>query len=360
MALNPSPMRAPDGRLPREIPALDLASLVQRHAAGFGRVRACGDWSDPCFRRTTGPLLLAFARHAHLLPLHVDDPCGSLLDAGLDACADAVLAAATQGPGAVGDRAGRVASRIAGRVAGRIETQDAVVLHALAPWVVAATSRWQVCLQDGRPALALSARPLCDRIEAAAASSVAAAAPASYRVQPCASAGAAIDRGPGVYPLGIVLLMRSLPGPAMAAACGGSPSLPAAAMALSTQVACAQQAGPDAASRDLRGAMHALIAEGRWTVNVRRSRLWFLDGRLFLAWKTAAGELSARLALEPALLLPLLVRQGIVIDRADAAAAGYAAPVLAIRTPFTEALPVVELADAAAWLRSVPRAGCSA
>jgi hypothetical protein len=327
-------MHAPDARPGPwgEIPALDLASLVRRHASAFGRVRACGDWSDKDFRRTAGPLLLAFARHAHLLPASFSAPCGSLLDAGLEACASALLAAPVD-PAAQDGRPSRAAFTAV--------CQDAVVLHALSPWVVAATARWQVRTRDGRT-LVLAARPLSDQLEDA---------PVPYLIESRAPCETPDDERPGLRPLGMVLLLRALAAPAMAAACEATPPLLEAALALAMPAAAALPPVRAPAPQDVIDAMRALITDGHWTLNVRRSRLWFLDGHLYLAWKTAANELSARLALDPALLLSLLVRHGIVIDRG---------PVMPLRTPYTEALPVVELADPHAWLRSVPPAGAGA
>ena len=103
--------------------------------------------------------------------------------------------------------------------------------------------------------------------------------------------------------------------------------------------------------------MHALVAEGRWQANVRRGRLWHLDGRLYLAWKTASTELAERLSHDPDEVLAALVAHGIVLPGcADETVANPAAALRAIRTPHTEALPVVELADADAWLRVVAAA----
>jgi len=359
----------------REIPALDLDALVQRHAAGFGRVRACGDWSDRCFRRVAGPLLLAFARHAHLLPVDIDDPDGSLLDAGLEACSDAVLesAVAVAVAPVKAMPAGRPASP--GRRVHRSAGQDAVVLHALSAWVVAAVTRWQVLDQDGR-ALELAARPLSDQLEAAAAAAPRARTPPTmlrYRIQRGDAHPVGVDHGPGAPVLGMMLLLRALPASALSAACASSPPLLHAALGLARPGDAGMhrsgaQSGPDPmpgrpeatplpGRHVLRDAMRALIADGRWTVNVRRSRLWFLHGRLYLVWKTAADELSQRLAVDRTSLLPALVRHGMVVA-VPAEEAGVqaeaAGPMLAIRTPYTEALAVVELTDASGWLRWVP------
>jgi hypothetical protein len=153
--------------------------------------------------------------------------------------------------------------------------------------------------------------------------------------------------------LGVVLLLRAFPPTVLASACTALPALLEAALKpypVQTSVL------PGAAV--LRVAMHALIAEGQWTVNARRSRLWHLDGRLFLVWKTASKELSGRLAIEPALLLRALIEHRIVRAPPLCARAAERGPVdatLLIRTPHTDALPVVELAAAAdEWLRSLP------
>jgi hypothetical protein len=363
-------------RPPREIPALDLGALVQRHAAGFGRVRACGDWSDPRFRRVAGPLLLAFARHAHLLPTAFDEPDGSLLDAGLDACSDAVLESAMAvavEPGQV-LQAGRPST--SERRRHRSGAQDAVVLHALAPWVVAAVSRWQVLDRDGHPIM-LAEQPLSDRLETAGVPrSWRPGTMPRYRIRPGESLPAVEAARPATRALGMVLLLRALPASALAAACASSPPLLEAALALSMRGTAGDAAkplpvagmGPDPmggareeapfpGKQSLRDAMRALIASGQWTVNVRRSRLWFLDGRLYLVWKTAAEELSRRLAVDGTSLLPTLVRYGIVTVRAgDAAGATPEAScaMRVIRTPYTEALSVVELTDADDWLRWTP------
>ena len=108
----------------------------------------------------------------------------------------------------------------------------------------------------------------------------------------------------------------------------------------------------------LRGAMRALVAEGRWKVNVRRARLWHLDGRLYLAWKTASTELAERLLHDPAAVLAALASHGIVLPGCAAGPGGDPATALrTIRTPHTESLPVLELADAEAWLRLAARHG---
>ena len=133
----------------REVAAIDLAALVQRHGAGFGRVRDCGDWSERRFRQFCGPLLLAFARHAHLLPSAPDAPCGSLLEVGLDACARSVLAEAAGGASP-----------------SRIDRQEAVALRALSPWTVSAARQWQVSSREGKP-IVLGGEPLADQLDAA-------------------------------------------------------------------------------------------------------------------------------------------------------------------------------------------------
>ncbi|MCE2946753.1 MAG: TraI domain-containing protein [bacterium] len=329
----------------REIPAMDLAALVQRHAAGFGRVRACGDLGDLRFRRIAGPLLLAFARHAHLLPTRLDAPCGSLLDAGLEACADALLSAATGGAAP-------------SRPAAGFDRQEAIVLHALSPWVVVAIERWKVCLHDGH-GLVLAASPLSDQLEEAMVSRHRSSVAVPYRIAPGTAAAPGGGR-PGARLLGMVLLLRALPGPALAAAC--APPLLDAALALSLPEAGAPAAPAGPTPQQVRDAMHALIAEGQWTLNVRRSRLWYLEGRLYLAWKTAAKELALQLSVDPAQLLPVLVRQGIVLDGRPSMPDATGEPsgaLVEIRTPYTEALPVVELADAAGWLRSLPHLRCA-
>lgn len=321
----------------REVPSIDLEALVQRHAAGFGRVRACGDWSERRFRQFCGPLLLAFARHAHLLPSAPDAPCGSLLEAGLDACARSVLAAAAGGTGPC-----------------RIDRQEAVALRALSPWTVAAIRRWQVSIHDGQP-IALACPPLVDQLEAAAPGARRGVPAPAYRIEPVAAG----DRLPladsptagpatGERMLGIVLLLRAVAPAALASACASTSALLESALEPSRT-----QAPAHPAAATLRAAMHALIAEGQWTVNARRSRLWYLEGRLFLAWKTASKELSGRLAIDPALLLPALVEHRIVL----AAQREPAHAQQLVRTPYTEALPVVELAAVDEWLRSVPGEG---
>ena len=325
----------------REVPSIDLAALVQRHAAGFGRVRACGDWSERRFRQLCGPLLLAFARHAHLLPSAPDAPCGSLLDAGLDACARSVLAEAAGGAGP-----------------SLIDRQEAVVLRALSPWTVAAILRWQVYSHDGQP-IALACPPLADQLDAAAPGAKRGVPAPAYRIEPVAAGDRlpladSSTAGPatGAHMLGIVLLLRAVAPAVLASACTASPALLESALEPSRT-----QATVHPAAATLRAAMHALIAEGQWTVNARRSRLWHLDGRLFLAWKTAAKELSGRLAIDPALLLPALVEHRIVLPAPACAQAAQRDPVdapLLVRTPYTEALPVVELAAVDEWLRSVP------
>jgi len=372
---------APDRVVWRELPAIGLGALVRRHAASFARVRACGDWSDPHFRRVVGPLLLAFARHAHLLPTAVDAPAGSLLDAGLHACSEAVLRSAAAGPAASAQTipAGSTAAPGNGwRCASA--AQEAIVLHALSPWVVLAVSGWQVVDSSGgaRP---LAAQPLSDQlVPATGLRGDAAARISHYRTRPVAGCPAAANPDPGMYALGMVLLMRALPAPALQAACAASPPLLERALALAmagaddAPVACradalpaalpAAQVGygagpgslPLAAQRPLRDAMCALIACGQWTVNMRRARLWHLDGRLYLVWKTAADELSRRLSVDRASLLPSLLQHGIVVACPAPGPGVQAQPagaVLAIRTPYTDALPVVELTDAGGWLQCV-------
>jgi hypothetical protein len=325
----------------REVAAIDLAALVQRHGAGFGRVRDCGDWSERRFRQFCGPLLLAFARHAHLLPSAPDAPCGSLLEVGLDACARSVLAEAA-----------------AGASPSRIDRQEAVALRALSPWTVSAARQWQVSSREGKP-IVLGGEPLADQLDAANGCAGRSVPLPVYRIAHAAAGDLppetdASTPGPaiGARMLGIVLLLRAVPPTVLASACAASPALLESALEphpVPTSVR------PGAAV--LRVAMHALIAEGQWTVNARRSRLWHLDGRLFLVWKTAAKELSGRLAIDPTLLLPALIEHRIVRLPPVCAQKADRGPVdatLLIRTPHTDALPVVELAAVDEWLRSLP------
>jgi hypothetical protein len=341
----------------REVAAIDLAALVQRHGAGFGRVRDCGDWSERRFRQFCGPLLLAFARHAHLLPSAPDAPCGSLLEVGLDACARSVLAEAAGGASP-----------------SRIDRQEAVALRALSPWTVSAARRWQVSSREGK-SIVLGGEPLADQLDAANRCAGRSVPLPVYRIAPAAvddllpqadasTPGLAI----GARMLGIVLLLRAVPPTVLASACAASPALLESALesalefTLESTLESALEPHPVPASvrpgaAELRVAMHALIAEGQWTVNARRSRLWHLDGRLFLVWKTASKELSGRLAIDPTLLLPALIEHRIVRVPAVCAQTADRGPVdatLLIRTPHTDALPVVELAAVDEWLRSRP------
>ena len=371
----------------REIPALDLAALVQRHAAGFGRVRACGDWSERRFRQFAGPVLLAFARHAHLLPVGGAEAPGSLLDAGLDACAQSVLAEAA-----------------CGTHASRVERQEAVVLRVLSHWTYHAVGQWRVSTCQGRP-IALAGRPLADQLHEAASGARRAPDAPSYRVEAVAQAACAsaasmpLDTAvAGAQVFGLVLLLRAAPPSALALSCVPAPPLigrpdirpdmrpdtrPDAQLnvpriaqlieyALQPATTTRQMQGvpprePAPASPvstpappvSLREAMHALVAEGRWKLNVRRARLWHLDGRLYLAWKTASTELAERLSRDPAEVIAALLRHGIVLPGPGFATHAGNDPggaILAIRTPHTESLPVVELSDADAWLDAVATA----
>ena len=344
----------------REVAAIDLAALVQRYGASFGRVRACGDWSERRFRQFCGPLLLAFARHAHLLPAAPDAPCGSLLEVGLDACARSVLAEAAGGAGP-----------------SRIDRQEAVALRALSPWTVSAARQWQVSSREGK-SIVLGGEPLADQLDAANRCAGRSVLLPVYRIAPAAAGdplpeadASAPGLAIGARMLGIVLLLRAVPPTVLASACAASPALLESALesALESTLEPALEPPPVPTSvrpgaADLRVAMHALIAEGQWTVNARRSRLWHLDGRLFLVWKTASKELSGRLAIDPTLLLPALIEHRIVRVPPVCAQDADRGPVdatLLIRTPHTDALPVVELAAVDEWLRSrpVPGAACA-
>ena len=332
----------------REVAAIDLAALVQRHGAGFGRVRDCGDWSERRFRQFCGPLLLAFARHAHLLPLAPDAPCGSLLEVGLDACARSVLAEAA-----------------AGASPSRIDRQEAVALRALSPWTVSAARQWQVSSREGK-SIVLGGEPLADQLDAANRCAGRSVLLPVYRIAPAAAGdplpeahASAPGLAIGARMLGIVLLLRAVPSTVLASACAASPALLESALEPALEPhPVPTSVRPGAAV--LRVAMHALIAEGQWTVNARRSRLWHLDGRLFLVWKTASKELSGRLAIDPTLLLPALIEHRIVRVPPVCAQNADRGPVdatLLIRTPHTDALPVVELAAVDEWLRSLPVSG---
>ena len=340
---------------PQWLPALDLAAVVRRHAAGFAHVRACGDWSEHRFRQFAGPVLLAFARHAHLLPAASGEAPGSLLDAGLDACVQAVLAEAAREPHA-----------------SRIERQEAVVLRVLSHWTAAAVMRWRVSNRQGRPVV-LAERPLADQLHEAAPGARRAVSETSCLIEAVAvdeytpGAGDPIDAaGAGACVTGMVLLLRAVPPAAVVTACTPSPSLIVSLIhhALGQLPASQGMQGMDAgvatplSASSLRGAMHALVAEGRWKVNVRRARLWHLDGRLYLAWKTASTELAERLLHDPAAVLAALASHGIVLPGCAAGPGGDPATALrTIRTPHTESLPVLELADAEAWLRLAARHG---
>lgn len=322
-----------DEAVPRELPVLDLSGLVRLHAAGFGRVRACGEWSEPRFRQVAGPLLLAFARHVHLLPSDAGASPGSLLDAGLDACAQAVMAVAL--------RAGTPAC---------VDRQEAVVLRELSLWTARAIGQWQASTLAGRP-LCLHARPLADQLSDAPAAGALAGARPCYRISPLPA--------PGLTEAGrlaaMVLLLRAAPPSVLDAPQVGTCGLVEAALALP-----GVSLPPCAAAGRLGAAMEALIVEGRWQLNQRKGRLWHIDGRLYLAWKTAVRELADRLALEPWAVLESLVhhqfvrmppaaRHDVRTDPAEA--------LLSIRTSHADALTVVELREPGRWLRTLPPVG---
>jgi len=92
-------------------------------------------------------------------------------------------------------------------------------------------------------------------------------------------------------------------------------------------------------------AMTDLVREGRWQVNRRKGRLWWLDRRLYLAWRTGARELVGRCRASehetptPDGLLARLHQCGLARDR-----------VQVISTPWSPALDAVELRDPLHWL----------
>jgi len=353
--------------------AIGLDQLVQRHAAAFGRVRAAGDWSDHEFRRWVGPLLLAFTRHVHLLPTGRGQPPGSLLAEGLRRAADALLQPTVcASPGSDLDPHDR--RRI-------VRQQITTVAGELAPLLGIALAGWRVAIRGDTPvdpfdrALAdlladlpadLPANPRQAQQLAAGAGPVVANAYRVWPVDPVALGGdASTVQASSTDCLGMALLLRSVPpGLARLLALSGA--------SLRARDADCRGAMPDGAgsihagtlarvpdATHLRSAMHALIAGGRWVVNRRRARLWHLDGALYLVWKTAAGELEAwfaeRRSASSESMQPLLVDADSLLEAMQLA--GLLVPgnglLKSIRTPFTEALQVVELADPAGWMRAL-------
>jgi hypothetical protein len=258
-----------------------------------------------------------------------------------------------------------LAEAAAGASPSRIDRQEAVALRALSPWTAAAARQWQVSSREGK-SIVLGGEPLADQLDAANRCAGRSVLLPVYRIAPAAAGdplpeadASAPGLAIGARMLGIVLLLRAVPPTVLASACAASPALLESALEPALEPhPVPTSVRPGAAV--LRVAMHALIAEGQWTVNARRSRLWHLDGRLFLVWKTASKELSGRLAIDPTLLLPALIEHRIVRVPPVCAQKADRGPVdatLLIRTPHTDALPVVELAAVDEWLRSLPVSG---
>lgn len=359
----PSAPAGPSAPAEMALEAIGLDQLVQRHAAAFGRVRAAGDWSDREFRRWVGPMLLAFTRHVHLLPTGRGQPPGSLLAEGLRRAADALL----EPP-----RCTRPDSDVDPHDRTTIVRQQiATVAGELAPLLGLALAGWRVAIPGDAPIDPFE-RPLADLLQArhvAAGSSPAAANANAYRAWPVdrivLSGVSTPLQASSTDWLGMALLLRSVPpGLARLLALSGD-SLRArdvdcrdvAPDGAGSRVAMAPAVVPDATH--LRSAMHALIASGRWVVNRRRARLWHLDGALYLVWKTAAGELGAwfadRRAASSEPTHARLVAADTLLEAMQVAGLLVPGdgPLKSIRTPFTEALQVVELADPDGWMRAL-------
>lgn len=349
-----------------QIPPIALQELVQRHAAGFGRVRASGDWSDTAFRRHAGPILLGFARRVHLLPIRWGQAAGSMLAEGLARCAEDLLnEAGRYPPGRGADAAAADLTASQHEAHGRDRWQCAVVLHALAPLVAAGASSMKVIVEPDIE-IDLFGLPLSDQLADAHAARVRASRGSinGYRVEAIA--------GHEDRVLGVALLLRAVPAEVLrhlaapdagwlAWASGlrdrdasGSGFTAAAvstnALATAGGTCSPLQALLPVAVR-IRQSMLALIGEGRWAVNRKRARLWHLDGALFLVWKTAASELLAfpdADQFDPCSLLQTMIDAGIVQGRPDGSA------LCTIATPYSARLEVVELTDPRGWLRAVP------
>jgi hypothetical protein len=315
--------------------ALPMEALVRKRGASFARVRAAGDWSDSDFRHTIGPVLLAFAQHVHLLPAHADDIPGSSLDHGLQACAEALVTAAS------GDASAR-------------HCPHAIVVHSLALPLGAALQRWQLC---GEQAATF------DPFVRTLAEHVTTGRDLEYTVMPSAVRATIVQgtRDHADRCLGAALLLRAAPAATLGRIASSDPALigtcfhPAPVLTGMAAQLMASRAGTALQDIDaVRAAMERLIDQGRWVVNQKRARLWHLDEGLHLVWKTAAAELAAMLESEGAPgstaaddLLQVLTAHHVV----DLQAASGGCPVFTIRTPFTEALPVVRLRDPMHWLQ---------
>jgi len=294
---------------------------LARHSAHLGAIASAGDWSLPAFRQTVVPLLVAALRRIDGLPA----PHHAVAGSG----AAWLLARALQALRAAGPR-----TTVA--VDGRAGWQRIVLGSSLVAGCALIHVRWQARTPEGQP-LGCGADALAHEV--------------SRRGLRCYRALARTER---VVPSSdftastMLWLLRDLSAPALQALAADGTGDLSELLAL-TRAQCADMP----VAEDLeRGAMEALIRQGCWQVNRRKGRLWWLDHRLYLAWRTGARELASRCA-----TAGVAPRSPDCLLRSLGARRITRGPVMNVSTPWTTALEVVELADPVHWLALAACAG---
>lgn len=298
-----------------EIPVKPLHARLSRHAAQIGAIASAGEWSLPVFRQCVAPVLVALARRIDGLPSperhEPDAGVGGLIARALLAC-----------------RSGRMPSSGDREQAAARQVRE--LAAALAVECARIRAHWMAVDTLGRR-LDTGAEPLSARALRLGLS--------RYFAVPAAAVVPAEEADVAVSAL--AWLLRDLPAVPLATLLGEpADELPRLLRQVrDPRLVPSPPRGPEA------DAMDDLVREGRWQVNRRKGRLWWLERRLYLAWRTGARELSGRCR-SPEYetagsdgLLARLHQCGLARDR-----------VQVISTPWSPALDAVELCDPLHWL----------
>ena len=296
------------------IPAQCLQQRLAQHASQLGAIASAGEWPLPWFRRIVVPTIVAIMRRIDGLPSPI--PTGN--ESGMAWALSLALQAIRALESAPGLRREDLVRR---------------QVRALAAALVAGSARideqWMAVGPEGRR-MGGGAEPLSACVLRLGLS--------RYHAQPRPSGhGSRADRTESAF----AWLIRDLPPHVIGNLAGdGGDDLPAV-LARARELRevpviprCAETA-----------AMAELVRSGCWRVNRRKGRLWWIDRRLFLVWRTGAREIARHCGtadeIESAAdtLLPRLQSMGIVRGGVHARS-----------TPWTTGIDVVELNDPAEWL----------
>ena len=295
------------------IPAQRLQQRLAQDAPQLGAIASAGEWPLPYFRRVVVPMMVAVVRRIDGLPAPVQDVHES-------------------GSAWVLVRALRVLRAFQGNLLTPRQDSIRQQLRTMAAALVAAHARideqWMAVSPDGHR-LGGGAEPL-------SACVVRLGLPRYYAQPRPAEEANRADRTGSAF----AWLIRDLPAGVLCDLAGEHGDELPWVLSRARELRETPVIHPSVEA----DAMTELVRSGCWRVNRRKGRLWWIDRRLFLVWRTGAREIAHRCA---------------AAGRADSAADALLARLQALgirggvharSTPWTPAIDVVELDDPAYWL----------